>query len=158
MLATQIRAPVDEHRFDPRELRAQLIEQHRHRLLEPLEVELASHQLRTVLGESFRQRLRAEAERHADDRREQSAIEIERQGVRRARVAAAIEARLGKTALQLAQDQLRIAIDVGADLHHRRLAVAARQRCEIGLRHDHGNRHGPPRQAMSTPAGQLYAS
>ena len=148
MFAAQIRAAVDEHRFDPRELRTQLVEQHRHRALEPVEVQLAPHHLGAVLGETLRQRARIESERHADDRREQRAVEIERQCIRGAGIGAAIQARLWKAPLQLAQDALRVAIDIRADLHHRRLAIAAGQRHEIRFRHDHGDRHGAPRQPL----------
>ena len=55
-------------------------------------------------------------------------------------VSAGKQGRLRVELLKLAQDELRVAVDVGADLHHRRAAIAARERDEVRLRHhDRGN-------------------
>ena len=46
--------------------------------------------------------------------------------------------------LELAQDDLRIAVDVGSDLHHRNLPIAAREGGQLRLRHDYGLVDGEP--------------
>ena len=49
---------------------------------------------------------------------------------------------------QFAQDDLAVAIDVGADLHHRDLAIATRQRDQARLGHDHRLDDRAPGQAL----------
>ena len=56
--------------------------------------------------------------------------------------------------LQLPQDQLAVAIEVGADLQHGRLAIAPGQRRQIGFRHDGGDidrRPSEPFEAKAEP-------
>ena len=45
----------------------------------------------------------------------------------------------GRALLDLEHDELGVAVDVGADLQHRRLAIAAGQRHQVGLGHDVGD-------------------
>ncbi len=58
------------------------------------------------------------------------------------------EGRRGKSALDLADNDLRIAENVRPDLHHRRPPVASRQRRQVGPRHDARNAHGFPGEAL----------
>ena len=52
--------------------------------------------------------------------------------------------RLRKPPFQFADDTLCVAIDIGADLHHRRASITSRQGHQIGARHDSGNDYGGP--------------
>lgn len=52
--------------------------------------------------------------------------------------------RLREAPFQLANDALCIAIDIGADLHHRRTAITAGQRHQVGPRHDPRDEHRRP--------------
>jgi hypothetical protein len=44
--------------------------------------------------------------------------------------------------------ELRVAVDIGADLQHRRLAIATGQRHQVGLGHDVGNHDRFPRRFL----------
>jgi hypothetical protein len=63
-------------------------------------------------------------------------------------VAGGIKARSGVAALELAHDQLAIAINVRADLHHRRLAITSGQRRQVGFWHDDRDLDRSPGQAL----------
>jgi hypothetical protein len=54
------------------------------------------------------------------------------------------QGRLVKSPFQLTKDDLRVAIDVGTDLHHRRAPIAPGQRHQIGARHDSRDQHRGP--------------
>src|SRR5712691_3106332 len=54
------------------------------------------------------------------------------------------QGRLREPAFQLADDALRVAIDVGTDLHHRRAPIAAGQRRQVRTRHDSRDKDGRP--------------
>ena len=53
-----------------------------------------------------------------------------------------------RDALQHARDQRRVAPDVGADLQHRRAPVAAGERDQVRLGHDHRDLHRLPRELL----------
>ena len=55
---------------------------------------------------------------------------------------------LGHAALELAGDQARVAPQIGALLQHRDAAIAAGQRCEVGLGQDRRLLDAQPRQAL----------
>ena len=63
-------------------------------------------------------------------------------------VAAGIEGGRGHAPLQLARDQVGVAPDVGAVLQHRRAAIAAGQRRQLGLGQDRRDFDAPPGQAL----------
>ena len=75
-------------------------------------------------------------EHDRDDRQEDDAVGPEAPGVAGSLAAVRVERRLRRDALDHAHDQLRVAVDVGADLEDRDAAVPTRQRDEIRLRHD----------------------
>ena len=56
------------------------------------------------------------------------------------------QARVG--AARACGNQLRVAVDIRADLHDRRIAVAAGERREIGLRHDERDQHRSPGKTL----------
>ena len=103
-------------------------------------------ELRRHLGEAQRHRLGLEHQRHGmleQDRvsplRQQADIELLTFGQQR---------RGCLLGFQAASDQRGIAVDVGANLQHRRLAVAAGQRGEIGLGHQWRDHHRTPGQLL----------
>ena len=73
------------------------------------------------------------AKDNGDSPLEDRAIGPWRVGVCEAGIALWEECRLGIAALELANDQLAIAVDVGANLHHRNAAVAAGKETSSGL-------------------------
>jgi hypothetical protein len=58
------------------------------------------------------------------------------------------EGRLGLEALDRAGDQVGVAVDVGPELEDRRLPVAARERHQVRLRHDHRKDDRAPRETL----------
>ena len=62
--------------------------------------------------------------------------------------AVGVDRRYRVTSLELARDQLRVAVDVGAHLQDRDATIAARQRDEVGLRHHVRLLHGEPGRAF----------
>ena len=75
-----------------------------------------------------------------NDRPEEDGVGPLREHLRGAGDLLRIQRRLGVALIDQARHQRGVAIDVGADLQERRLAVAAGQRDHVGLGHDH--RHG----------------
>jgi hypothetical protein len=67
-----------------------------------------------------------------------------------------VEAWDGMPALELAHDQLAVAIDVRADLQNRRLAIASRQRRQIRFRHDDGKLDRCPGKALEAKPGPNF--
>ena len=135
-------------RFDPAELGAQLIAHLRNRGPHLVEVELGPAQLAAIFNKRLRD-LRTERPKHESDGvLKQRAVGPRAQPPGDAGRAWRKQGRRGKSAFDLADDDLRVAEHVGADLHHRRATVAAGQRHQIGLRHDLRNANASPRDPL----------
>ena len=80
----------------------------------------------------------------------QGGIRPLRQDARCGRDAAGIQSWARCALIDHIGDQRSVAINVCADLHHRRLAISAGQRRYIRLRHDIGDVHGRPMQPLET--------
>ena len=141
------RAPVGQLVGEELRMRAILIAHERHRAFQGLRGKAAAAHRGAVLLEILRHQVADLAEDDRDRRLEDLPVGPEADGVGRAAVLRR-QARRREAPLQLAQDDLRIAEHVGADLHHRNLAIAAGQRDKIGFGHDHRLHHRAPRQFL----------
>src|SRR5262249_30733360 len=103
----------------------------------------------SVFEKSLGQRVGSLREQDAGSRAERGLLSPPGKRVGRA-TAGGIKARGGVAALEFAHDQLAIAIDVRADLQHRRSTVASGQRRQVGFWHNHGDLHRSPGQGLET--------
>ena len=110
-------------------------------------VDIAAGKLGAVFEEAVRQDLGGVGEDEPHRRAEHRLLRPPLQRVGRP-TAGGIEAGAGMPALQLAHDALAVAVDVGADLQHGCPAIAARQRRQIRLRHDHRDLDRGPGKAL----------
>src|ERR1700730_16247995 len=130
-------------------MRAQLIEQVRHCRHHCGGVYISAGEFGSVFKKSLGQRVGLLRECHADSWAERCLLGPPGKRVGRA-AAGWIKARGGVPALEFAHDQLAIAIDVGADLQHRRFTVASCQRRQVGFWHNHGDLYRSPCQTLET--------
>src|SRR4029077_16344964 len=104
-----------------------------------------------VFEEPLGQRVRALGEKDTGRWTEHCLFRPPRKRIRRA-ATGWIKTRARMSTLQLAHDQLTVAIDVGADLQNGPLAIAPRQRRQIGFRHDDGDLDRCPGEAFEAKA------
>src|SRR5580698_4728228 len=117
-------------------MRAQLIEQVRHCRNHRGGVYISAGEFGSVFKKSLWQHVGLLREEDADSWAERCLLGPP--GKRVGRTAAGwIKARGGVPALEFAHDQLAIAIDVRANLQHRRFTVASCQRRQVGFWHDY---------------------
>ena len=120
-------AAVRELLGDEARMRTELVLGERRHRFERVRRERAAGHRRAVLLEVLRNRFTDFAEHHADGGHEEDTISPEGKRVRQA-FPVRKHARAWIAPLQLADDDLRIAENVRANLHHRRLAIAAGER------------------------------
>ena len=113
-----------------------------------LHVERRATHLRAILDEILRHLVAKRAEHEIDRVLKEHLVGPHRHRPRQAGMARRKEARLGISRLERARDHLRVAEDVGADLHHRRAAIAAGQRDQVRLRQDARDQHRAPGDAL----------
>ena len=130
-------------------MRAQLIEQVRHCCHHRGGIDISAGEFGSVFEKSLGQRVGSVREQDAGSRAERGLLSPPGKRVGRA-TAGGIKARGGVPALEFAHDQLAIAIDVRADLQHRRFTVASGQRRQVGFWHNHGDLHRSPGQGLET--------
>src|SRR6516164_10099978 len=118
-------------------------------------LDISTGELGPVFEKPLRQRVGSLRERDADSREEGCLLGPPGKRVGCA-VAGGIKARSGVPALEFAHDQLAVAIDVRANLQNRRLAIASRQRRQIGLRHDDGKLDRCPGKALEAKPGPNF--
>ena len=145
--ALQEQAAVSQHTIQPIEMRAQLIERVRQRRLHRGGIDIPTGESGPVFQKSLGQRVGSLREHNVRGLSERGLL-----GPPGKRVGCAVagrkKGRAGAPALDFAHDQLTIAINVRADLQHRRLAIASRQRRQVGFRHDGGDLDRSPRQTL----------
>ena len=61
-----------------------------------------------------------------------------------------VKAGAGRDVFEHITNQGGVAVNVGPDLQHRGFAIAARQGCQFGFGHDHGNEHALPIELFVT--------
>src|SRR5262249_12154005 len=114
--AGEIGAAIGEGVLDPAQMRAELRADRRLLRLHAVGVEKAARELDAVGLELGWKLIGISPEYDADGIGEEDAVGP---GGDELAAAGAMQARLGKAAFDLAQDEAGVAIDVGADLHHR---------------------------------------
>ena len=144
LVACQPRFAIAELRIDPLHVGSKLVAHLRDGRRHRRDIEFGAAQLLSVFDEILRNLVRQRPEHQVHRVLKERAIRPHRGGPGHAFAAVRDQGGLGKTPFQFAQDALRVAIDVGADLHHGRAPIAAGQRHQIGTRHDPRDAHGGP--------------
>ena len=131
---------VRQRRLDPGRLGAPLALHRQGAGLHRRGVERPAGKLLAVLDEGLRHLDLAEDDRHRGAEERPVGPEVDRP-------AGAVQLMAGAGG-DLGQDHLGVAIDVGADLHHRDAPVAAGERRQVGFRHDRRLDHRMPGKAQ----------
>ena len=148
VLAAHPASAVAKLSFDPLHVSAKLVAHLRDRGRHGGDVEFGAAQFLAVGDELLRDLVGERAEDEIDAALKERLVRPHRGGGGEALVSVRKQRRLRKTPLQFADDALGVAIDIGADLHHRGAAVASGHRHQVGPRHDSRNQHRGPRHVL----------
>ena len=155
-LLTEDETPLRKMGVEKVELRAKLLAQRRCIGDRLLERDLHVEHPRAVFEKARRKHRRAHADRPHREPEQLLLPRAEHHAEREAVVRK--QRRLRMQAVDRARDQIGVAVDVGADLEHRGLAVSTGQRGKIGLRHQHRNEDRTPRQALHAETRRIFSA